>query len=141
MPAGVAGSWGIFGYPSLYVSWFPSKQLAIGPELSFGTFSFDGDSVSSLYLGGQGTFFSQSNAVSGPYLLGNGALAGIYGEGDSEHAFAAGAGLGYQWRVGPAFIVKTEVRYRRWFNEFDEFDEGLNDFSLTLGLGTRLSDR
>ena len=141
MPAGAAGAWGIFGYPSLYVSWFPSEQLAIGPEFSLGTLSFDGDSVSSLYLGGQGAFFLQSNAVSGLYLQGNGALIGLYGEGDSEHIFSAGAGLGYQWRVGSAFVVKAEGRYRRWFNEFEEFEEGLNDFSLTLGLGTRLGSR
>ena len=31
------------GNPSLYVSWFPSEQLAIGPEFSFGRFSIDDD--------------------------------------------------------------------------------------------------
>lgn len=165
VPGGLVGPFG----PSLYVSWFPSEQLAIGPEFSFGRMSFEGEyeyedknddyyddydradfNLSTLYLGCRGAFFPQSNAVSGPYLLANGALMGLYGEfrsdddkaDGSEHIFTAGAGLGYQWRVGSAFVVKAEGRYRRWFaelDEFDEFDAGLGEFSLTLSLGTRLS--
>lgn len=140
VPVGI-GALGTYGYPSLYVLWFPSDQLAIGPEFSFGWRSSDGAGFSSLYLAGRGAFFLQSNAVSGPYLLGNGVLAGLYFEGFSEHAFSVGAGLGYQWRVGPAFVLKAEGRYRRWFHEFNKFDEGLNDFSLLFGLGTRLGGR
>ena len=94
----------------------------------------------SLYLGGQAAFFLQSNAVSGPYLLGHGALAHTKDSGyafsdDSESEFSVGAGLGYQWRLGPAFVLRAEGRYRRWF------EDEVNDFSLTLGLGTRLSGR
>ncbi len=162
------GSVGVPWYPSLYISWFPSEQLAIGPEFSFWRMSLEGEyeyedkyddhfddydraevDLSTLYLGVRGAFSPQSNAVSGPYLLGNGALVGLYGEGrfeedkeaGSEHIFAAGAGLGYQWRVGPAFVVKAEGRYRRWFADFADFAGHLNEFSLTLSLGTRLSGR
>lgn len=143
VPATPVGNSGFgIGNPSLYVSWFPSERLAIGPEFGFGDFgarSFDGAylSKSYLYLGGQGAFFLQSNAVSSPYLLGNGALSGVYWEsGSSHHDFAAGVGLGYQWRVGPAFVLKAEGRYRQWFRELDE-----DEFSLLLGLGTRLGGR
>ena len=156
---------------SLYVSWFPNEHLAIGPEFGFGRLSFDdsGDeySLSLLYLGGRGAFFLPSNAVSGLYLLGNGALLGLYGaaeeselgdirtSSDSEHIFAAGVGLGYQWRVGPAFVLKAEGRYQRWWVNYDEeyYDGGreeyrwrentigVNQFSFLLGLGTRLDGR
>ena len=133
-----APTWNIIGNSSLYVSWFPAEKLSIGPEFGFGLTSFSYHSVTSstLYLGGRCAFFPQSNAVSGPYLLGHSAML-LFGadEDDFEGYFLAGAGLGYQWRVGPAFVLRAEGRYRRWF------DDKANDFSLTLGLGTRLGGR
>ncbi len=126
------------GNPSLYVSWFPSEQLALGPEFSLGRISLGIDEVdedftlTTLYLGGRGAFFPQGNAVSGPYLSGHVALGIVDDEDDSESEFSAGAGLGYRWHLGPAFVLRAEGRYRRWFD-----DEGPNDFSLLLGLGTR----
>ena len=133
-----APTWNIIGNSSLYVSWFPTEKLSIGPEFSFGSTSYSDHSVtfSTLYIGGRGAFFLQSNAVSGPYLLGHSAmlLVGEYDD-DFEGHFFAGAGLGYQWRLGPAFVLRAEGRYRRWF------DDKANDFSLMLGLGTRLGGR
>ena len=132
------------GIPSLYVSWFPSGQLALGSEFSFGRFSFDDGGINTLYLGGRGGLSLRSNAVSGPYLLGNGALLHLFVDnGGSDTYFSAGAGLGYQWRVGPAFILRAEGRYRRWFHdeEFPLIVDGANEFSLFLGLGTRLGGR
>ena len=132
-PGGLIG--GIFGFPSLYVSWFPNENLSIGPEFNVGRFSVDGDGLTSLYLGGRGAFFPQSNATSGVYILGLGALLVLSDEYDSETEFSAGAGLGYQWRLGPAFVLRAEGRYRRWF------DEEINNFSFLIGLGTRLGGR
>ena len=121
-----------FGNPSLYISWFPNEQLAIGPEFSFGRFSSDGDGITSLYLGGRGAFFLQSNPMSSPYILGHGALLVINdSDAESESDFSIGAGLGYQWRLGSALVLRAEGRYRRWF------DDEVNDFSFLLGLGTR----
>ena len=136
------------GIPSLYISWFPSEQLAIGPEFSFGVLNIDYDgfdesvssSVSSLYLGGRGAFFLKSNAESSPYLLVNGALLAISDKSNSHHSFAAGAGLGHQWRLGPAFVLRMEGRYRRWSAETDELNFE-NEFSLLLGLGIRLGGK
>ena len=132
---------------SLYVLWFPSEheQLAIGSEFSFGMSEINfgmseyDEVIASLHLGGRGTFFLRNNSVSGPYLLGIGALISLY-EGNrnfssSKHVFSASGGLGYQWRVGPAFVLRTEGRYRRWI------DDGENEFSLFLGLGTRLGGK
>lgn len=57
--------------------------------------------------------------------------------------FNFGVGLGYQWRVGPAFVLRTEGRYRMWFldEEFPLIADGTNEFSLFIGLGTRLGGR
>ena len=121
-----------FGNPSLYVSWFPNEQLAIGPEFSFGRVSADGDGITSLHLGGRGAFFLQSNARSSSYIMGHGALLFIDGfDSDSDSDFSVGAGLGYQWRLGSDLILRTEGRYRLWF------DDEVNDFSFLLGVGTR----
>ena len=77
--------------------------------------------------------------MSGPYILGLGALARVATDGtgfdESETDFSAGAGLGYQWRLGSALVLRAEGRYRRWFNE------EINDLSLIIGLGTRLGGR
>ena len=131
-----------FGIPALYVSWFPGEHLAIGPEFSFGRSSLSGDDFTSLYLGGRGAFFLQSNAVSGPYLLGKGALVVLESDIDADAVFFVGAGLGYQWRVGPAFVLRTEGQYQRGFDSLDAlFDDGSNNFLFLLGLGTRLGGR
>ena len=133
------------GNPSLYVSWFPNEQLSLGSEFSFGSLSGDSSpEITTLYLGGRGALFLRSNAVSGPYLLGNGALLDLsIDKGASDTCFSTGAGLGYQWRVGPAFVLRTEVRYRQWFHgeEFPLIADGANEFSLFIGLGTRLGGR
>ncbi len=127
----VPALYGSLGNPSLYVSWFPSERLEISPEFSFGRFSSDGDGITTLYLGTRGAFFPHSNAMPGPYIIVHGALVAIEGADVDHDDFSAGAGLGYQWRLGSAFVLRTEGRYRRWFD--DEF----NDFSFLLGLGTR----
>lgn len=123
---------GIPGIPSLYVSWFPGADVSIGSEFSVGRTSGDIYGITSLYFGARGTIFPLGSATSGLYLLGQGALRHfVIRERDSVTDFAAGGGLGYQWRLGPAFVLRAEGRYRRWF------DDAVNDFSLLLGLGAR----
>ena len=117
--------------PLLYISWFPGEKLAIGPEFSFGRTSADGEGLSTLVFGGQVAFFLQSNAISGPYVLGQGSLLRLSGEGESESDFAFGAGIGYQSLVGPA-VFRIEGRYRRWVE-----DGGSNEILFILGLGVR----
>ena len=130
-----AGLSGFGSIPSLYISWFPGKKLSIGPEFSFGQTASGGFSLTGLYFGGRGAFFLQSNAMSDPYILGHSALRVIGSRGDYETDFSAGAGLGYQWRLGPAFVLRMEGRYRRWF------DDEINEISFILGFGTRLGGR
>ncbi len=124
--------------PLIYISWFPSEKLIMGSEFSFGITSADDDDItlSSLYLGSQTAFFFRSNAMSGAYVLGQGALHVFRGSNnlasDTETDFIAGAGLGYQWRIGSALVLRTEWRYRRWF------DNASNEFLFIFGLGIRL---
>lgn len=127
------------GIPALYVSWFPSEWLALGPEFSLGMTSSGKDSLTDLYLGIRGAFFLPSNAVSSPYLLVNGSLQQLVADGGSETYFAAGAGLGYQKRVGSAFVLRVEGRFRRWFHneEFPIIKDGATGLLFLIGLGTR----
>ena len=123
---------GIPGIPSLYISWFPVADISIGSEFSAGRTSGDIYGITSIYFGGRGAFFPLGSETSGLYLLGHGAVRHFaIRERDSVTDFAAGGGLGYQWRLGPAFVLRSEGRYRRWF------DDGVNNFSLLLGLGAR----
>ena len=70
--------------------------------------------------------------MSGPYFMGQGVFTHVspnyYG---SENKYAAGPGLGYQWRRGEVLVLRAEVRYRRWF------EAERNEISLVLGLGAR----
>ena len=140
VPSAILGS---AGTPSLYVSWFPTEDLSIGAEFGFGRTSGSKSLVgqtrefarTSFYLGGRGAFFPQGNAMSGPYLLGHGARSYIKIESSSTTNFSAGVGLGYHWRIAPAFSLRAEGQYRRWF------ESKSNTFSLMLGLGTRLGGR
>lgn len=131
------------GIPSLYVSWFPSERLALGPEFSLGMVSDGEDALTELYLGVRGAFFLRSNAVSSPYLLVNGSLQELVANGGSETYFAAEAGLGYQKRVDSAFVLRVEGRYRRWFHneEFPFIEYRASRLSLLIGLGTRFGGR
>ncbi len=126
---------------SLYVTWFPGTQFAIGPEFSFGRMSFSDETetsdITSIYLGGRTAFFLRSHAVSTPYLLGRMSHTIISDEdtflfGD-ETMTSFGLGLGYQWRIGTAFVLRTEAQFQRVLVE----DDNANEYSLIIGIGTR----
>ena len=158
MPGGALFG-GLGPLPAFYVSWSPSERVAIGPEVNFGRSSDDDSSLTSLWLGCRAAFFLRSSsilrqpkdeprgghavstpngsAMSGIYILGQGALTWYDGSVsifsvDHDTDFSAGLGMGYLWRVGPAFTLRMEGQYRRWF------DAESNNFSFVFGLGTRL---
>ena len=127
---------GVLGNPSLYVAWFPSANLSIGPEINVGRSSGSAVETTSLNLGGRALFTLKDNAVSGPYVLCNGAVLVLdVDEREAEADFSAGGGVGYQVYLGRAFVVRAEGQYRRWF------DDEVNDFSLLIGIGARLGGR
>ena len=50
-----------------------------------------------------------------------------------------GAGFGYQWRIGTAFVLRTEAQYQRVFPIADDTVAG-NEFSFIIGIGTRFGN-
>ena len=144
--------------PSIYATWFIGKHFAIGPEFSFGSTVFHADSeyvedsweeentnIMSLYLGGRAAYFLRNYTRSSPYILTRVSMATFHGEGPlfldgSATLISFGGGLGYQWRIGQAFVLRTEGQYQRVFLSFeDDFggDETANEFSFIIGIGTR----
>lgn len=135
--------------PSLHVSWLAGERLAIGPEFAFrrtsSDFEYVGESFDAtfneLWLGGRAAFFPGGSSMPGIYLLGQGSLSWydwddrVSRNDASETDYSAGLGMGYQWRIGPALLLRMEGQYRRWL------DAEADVFSLVLGLGTRLGGR
>lgn len=144
--------------PSIYATWFIGQHFAIGPEFSFGSTVFHEDlgdfedsweaentNVTSLCFGGRAAYFLRNYTISSPYVLSRVSMATFHGEGplffDGSATFTSfGVGLGYQWRIGQAFVLRTEGQYHRVFLSFeDDFngDEAANEFSFIIGIGTR----
>lgn len=145
---GVLGAFGpLSALPSLHVSWLAGEQLAIGPEFAFGRtaaeFEDEEDdfdlSISAFMVGGRAAFYPGGNSMPGIYLLGQSSLSWLevefVGEDESETDYSVGLGMGYQWRIDPAFVLRMEAQYRRWL------DAETDNYSLVLGLGTRLGGR
>lgn len=144
--------------PSIYATWFLGKHFAIGPEFSFGSTAFHEESeyfedsgeeentnIMSLYLGGRAAYFLRNYTRSSPYVLARVSMATFHGEGalfidGSTTLTSFGVGLGHQWRIGQAFVLRTEGQYQRVSLAFeDDFngDETANEFSFIIGIGTR----
>ncbi len=137
---------------SLYATWFPSKQFAIGSEFSFGSVSISAEyqgeseteSLTALHLGSRAAFFPLSHLRSSPYVLGRVSRTIFSGSGDDdffsdeETLTSFGGGLGYQWRIGAAFVFRAEGQYQRLL--LSNVDDGANEFSLIFGLGTRFGN-
>ena len=139
---------------SLYATWFLGKHFAIGQEFSFGSTVFHEDedswveentNVTSLYVGGRAAYFLYKHTMSSPYVLARVSMTTFHGEGPlfidgSTTLTSFGVGLGYQWRIGQAFVLRTEGQYQRVSLSFeDDFngDETANEFSFIIGIGTR----
>jgi len=153
IPSGITNP----GYapPSLYATWFPSQQFAIGPEFQFGRVSnsfklgdWGEDSISqiSLHLGGRAAYFFQSHAMSSPFAVGRVSLTMLSGEGlpdDGATVISFGAGLGYQWHVRSALILRIEGLYHRILSS-EPLEplrsEQANAFRLAIGIGTRFGN-
>lgn len=135
---------------SLYATWFPSQQLGIGPEFSFGRFSISEEywgeetdaGITSFHLGVRAAFFPLSHLQSSPYVLGRVSTTLFSGDDtlffdDIETLISFGIGLGYQWRIGDAFVFRAEGQYQRLL---PPDDDDANEFSLIFGIGTRFGN-
>ena len=132
---------------SLYATWFPSQQFGIGPEFSFGRFSVSGEGedagITSFHLGGRTAFFPLSHLQSSPYVLGRVSTTIFSGDDlffldEVETLISFGIGLGYQWRIGDAFVFRAEGQYQRLL--LSNEDDDANEFSLIFGIGTRFGN-
>lgn len=132
---------------SLYATWFPSQQFGIGPEFSFGRFSVSGEAedagITSFHLGGRAAFFPLSHLQSSPYVLGRVSTTIFSGDDllffdEVETLISFGVGLGYQWRIGDAFVFRAEGQYQRLL--LSNEDDDANEFSLIFGIGTRFGN-
>ena len=136
---------------SLYATWFPNQQFGIGPEFSLARFSVSGENywgeredagITSLHLGGRAAFFFLSHLQSSPYVLGRVSTTIFSGDDiyifDEVETFSSfGIGLGYQWRIGDAFVFRAEGQYQRLLAPDDD---DANEFSLIFGIGTRFGN-
>ena len=130
---------------SLYTTWYLGEQFAIGPEFSLGRMSISNEysgeteteSITSLYLGGRAAFFLGSHTESTPYILGRVSQTivddGLSLFGADENLYSFGLGVGYQWRIRSAFVLRGEAQYQRVLVE----DDNANEFSFIIGIGTR----
>ena len=119
---------------SPYLTWFPSKQLAIRPEFSFATSrSSTSYTTNALYLGGRFEFYLSSHEASNPYGLIRGSMMAITSDYDDLTRLRLGIGAGYQWRIRDNYVFRAEGQYLRALVE----DETINGFSFLIGLGVR----
>ncbi len=136
---------------SLYATWFPSQQFGIGPEFSFGRFSVSEEyfgeredaGITSFHLGVRAAFFPLNHLQSSPYVLGRVSTTIFSGDDifffdEVETLTSFGIGLGYQWRIGAAFVFRAEGQYQRLFLSGE--DDDANEFSLIFGIGTRFGN-
>ncbi len=127
---------------SLYFTWYPSSHIAIGPEFSYGRMTVtdtyfgetDSSSLTSVYLGGRVSVSLLEHTVSTPYIYGRVSYTILDDDGDSSDSITGfGIGIGYRWRLGTSFVLRTEAQLQRI--TIDE--ETSNEYALIIGIGTR----
>ena len=138
---------------ALYATGFFGEHFALGTAFSLGDVSvydesWDADDISSittLHLAGRAAFFPLSYAAAvSPYVFGRispnilGGGDNFFFDDDELSMISIGGGGGVQWRIGSAFVLRTEAQYQRVFVE--DADEGANEFSLIIGIGTRFEN-
>ncbi len=140
---------------SLCATVFFGKHFAMGSEFGFGRISvsdesWDGEdtgSITTLHLAGRATYFPFRHFVSSPYVFGRITRTIFSGEDilffDADDLFLAslGGGFGYQWRIGDAFVLRTEAQYQRVFDDDTiDADGNAHEFSFIIGIGTRFGN-
>lgn len=138
---------------ALYAMFYPAKQFGIGPEFSYGSASLsveywgerETETFSTLHLGGRAMFFLTDYALSSPYLMGRASLTqfsgdseGFFSPDDTEGITSIGIGVGYQFVINPAFVLRFEGQYS--ILRVTDEDDSLNEFSLKIGIGTRFGN-
>ena len=131
---------------TLYALFYLTPQIGIGPEFSYGSTSLSWDTgwsedtqtLSTLHLGGRAAFFLTDYALSSPYFTGRASLTQSSGEGDTESITSIGIGVGYQFVINTAFVLRFEGQYSRLM--LPDADDSQNEFSLRIGIGTQFGN-
>ncbi len=119
---------GILLGPTVYLMYFPSPNIMVGPEVNFNVRSGGGSTVTKLGAAGWvGYLFTP--AANSAYLAGNIALQFVSFDGSSNTEFAVGGAVGYRAVVIQHVAVGVEGGYRRWF------DVDINEIVISLKLG------
>ena len=125
----------------LYIMWFPSERVSIGPEVTITDRGENSPNLQSfgcrinLFFSGSLSHQNSYYSEAGPYLIIQSQLAALTVRSIEETAFVLGSGFGYQWRIGRDYVFRMESRYRQ---SFGTDDLQINEISLSFGLGVRL---
>ena len=123
---GVPGAGTLAGFPSLYLTLFPSPSFMVEPQVYFLFISNDSDIIFSgmMQLG----YLFTPQRTGSLYAAAHG---GFYTVTDGIDTGALGASIGYRALIGDAAAWRIEGRYRRWLCETCK----LNDVSVVFGIG------
>jgi hypothetical protein len=126
---GVPGQ-GLLGQPTMYASFFAGRKMLVEPQLALRMVHVDGETFTTLGLGGQLAYLTRGSAVNSPFLAGTlGFQSSSGGSGGSDSDFGLGAKIGYRTILGSSVGLRFEAGYRRWF------DSELNEITIGIGIG------
>lgn len=130
-------SWGL----ELSLGHSPSSITGLaGSDIDFDLTTLDADAVWHINPGGRfvpyalaGVGYAAANLDSPIQGLANGQRVTI----DDDSGFSLNAGVGAKYFVTDSVLLRLEARYRYLDGVVDNFDDSLNTFETTLGVGWR----
>lgn len=124
---GVPGQ-GILGQSTIYGTFFAGSGWMLEPQVALSVISSEGETVTSVSLGGQVGYLFNGSTSNSPFVAGNLAYQSFSGSGVSGNDVGLGGRVGYRVPIG-GLGVRFEIGYRRWF------DNDINEFSFGIGFG------
>lgn len=125
---GVPGQ-GLLGQPTVYASVFAGASVLVEPQMALNIVSSEGETSTSVGLGGQVGYLFQGASLNSPFIAGALGFQSVSGGGFSESDFGIGGKVGYRVLIGSSVGLRFEGGYRRWF------DSDLNEFTFGVAVG------
>jgi len=125
---GIPGQ-GLLGQPTVYATLFAGRTATIEPQVALSIISSEGETVTTVGLGGQIGYLFQGSTSNSPFIAGVLGFQSVSGGGTSGSDFGLGAKVGYRVLISTSVGVRFEGGYRRWF------DGELNEFTFGIGIG------
>ncbi len=129
---GIPGQ-GILGQSTIYGTFFTGTGLMLEPQVALNIISSEGETATTLGLGGQVGYLFKGATANSPFIAGSLAYQTISGGGFSENDVGIGGKVGYRVVVGRSLGLRFEGGYRRWL------DNDINEFSIGVGIGAIVS--